>query len=147
MEPLASASPDHASIDKKENSRGEPKHVPNSPAGSGSPLAGKSTIDEHTLENLRVDEATLIAGLRYEDLSLYEKKSVLVSFAPTAGIERLNGCRLTSLRIVLLMNHRSTKNLTGRTRIRLLSGDLGDTRSVESERASSMEGERCSIGF
>lgn len=35
--------------------------------------------DEEVLRKLKVDDTELVGDLRYEDLSLYEKKSVLVS--------------------------------------------------------------------
>lgn len=38
-----------------------------------------SEESEARLEFLRVDESTLVDGMRYEDLTLFEKKSVLVS--------------------------------------------------------------------
>ena len=41
---------------------------------------GKRTdSQDDVLDSLKVDESTLIAGMRYEDLNTYEKKSVLVS--------------------------------------------------------------------
>lgn len=42
----------------------------------------KST--DSRLDQLRVEESTLIKGLRYEDLNLYEKKSILVSFCSSS---------------------------------------------------------------